>query len=83
MLKKLLPQLGFEPVPLKLSTVSAQLERHSWIEPHPLQKLIQPQSKTDIETIKPQLEFNPSQKSISDSNKYAIWIINSTSIYTS
>ena len=45
-----------------LYTVSAQLEAHSWIEPHPLEKLIQAQSKTDIETIQAQLEYSPSQK---------------------
>ena len=44
------------------TTVSAQLEAHSWIEPHPLEKLIQAQSKTDIETIQAQLEYSPSQK---------------------
>ena len=35
------------------------MQPHSWIEPHPFQKLIQPQSKTDVESIQPQLEYNP------------------------
>jgi hypothetical protein len=31
----------------------------SWIEPHPFEKLIEPQSKTGFETIQPQLKYNP------------------------
>ena len=34
--------------------VSTQMQPHSWIEPQPLQKVIQPQSRTDFETIQPQ-----------------------------
>ena len=41
------------------STVSAQIQPHSWIEPHPIQKVIQPQSEIDFETIEPQLDYNP------------------------
>ena len=51
----------FEQNPI---TVSAPLQPHSWIEPHPFEKLIQLQSKADIETIKPQLKYNPSEKEI-------------------
>ena len=40
-------------------TVSAWMQPHSWIEPHPIQNLIQPQSKNSFETIEPQLEYNP------------------------
>ena len=40
-------------------TVSAQTQPHSWIKPHPIQNVIQPQSKIDFETIQPQLEYNP------------------------
>ena len=32
-------------------TVSAWMQPHSWIEPHPIQNLIQPQSKNSFETI--------------------------------
>ena len=59
-----------------MPTVSAQLEAHSWIEPHLFENLIKPQSKTDIVTIKPQLEYNPnSKKNQLDryTNMYAIW----------
>ena len=35
------------------------MQPHSWIEPHPIKKVIQPQSKTDFEKIQPQLEYNP------------------------
>ena len=37
-------------------TVSAWLEPHSWIQPHPLDILIEPQSKTKVGKIQPQLE---------------------------
>ena len=35
------------------------MQPHSWIEPHPIQNLIQPQLKNSFETIEPQLEYNP------------------------
>ena len=35
------------------------MQPHSWIEPHPIQKVIKPQSKADFETIQPQLKYNP------------------------
>ena len=38
------------------STVSAWMQPHSWIEPHPTQNLIQPQSKMGFEKIETQLE---------------------------
>ena len=34
------------------------MQPHSLLEPHPIQKLIQPQSKMGFETIQPQLEYN-------------------------
>ena len=37
------------------------MQPHSWIEPHPIQKVIKPQSKADFETIQPQLEYNPTR----------------------
>ena len=42
-------------------TVSARIEPHSWLDPHPKKNLIDPQSKTDIETIEPHLELTPTQ----------------------
>ena len=35
------------------------MQPQSWIEPHLIQKVIQPRSKTGFETIQPQLEYNP------------------------
>ena len=35
------------------------MQPHSWVEPHPSKKLIQPQSKTEFEKIQPQLKYNP------------------------
>ena len=40
-------------------TLSAQIQHHSWIEPHSIQNVIQPQSKIDFDTIQAQLEYNP------------------------
>ena len=40
-------------------TVSAWMQAHSWIEAHPIQKLIQAHSKSDFETIQAQLEYKP------------------------
>ena len=45
-----------------LHTVSALFEPHSWLQPHPMKMLIEPQSKTNIETIEPHLELNPTHK---------------------
>ena len=39
--------------------LSAWMQAHSWIEAHPIQKLIQAHSKSDFETIQAQLEYNP------------------------
>ena len=44
-------------------TVSARIEPHSWFDPHLTKKLIEPQSKTNIETIEPHLELTPTQTS--------------------
>ena len=35
------------------------MQPHPWREPHPIQTLMQPQWKADFDTIKPQLEYNP------------------------
>ena len=37
-------------------TVSARLEPHSWLQPHPFKFLIHPQSRADNEIIEPHLE---------------------------
>ena len=37
-------------------TVSAWIEPHSWIQPHPFKILIEPQSKTRYGKIQPHLE---------------------------
>ena len=40
-------------------TISAWMQPHSWIQPHPIHFLIQPESKIGFEKIEPQLEYNP------------------------
>ena len=40
------------------------MQPHSSIEPHPIQKVIKPQSKADFETIQPQFEYNPTRANI-------------------
>ena len=47
----------------KLTTISAWMQPHSWIEPHPIEKLIEPQSKIILKKIQPQLEYNPTPPS--------------------
>ena len=37
------------------------MQPYSWIEPHPIQKVIKPKSKADFETIQTQLEYNPTR----------------------
>ena len=40
------------------------MQAHSWIEAHPIQKLIQAHSKSDFDTIQAQLEYKPTQEVI-------------------
>ena len=49
-------------IPTPSITVSAPFEPHSSLQPHPMKMLIEPQSKTNIETIEPHLELNPTHK---------------------
>ena len=39
-------------------TIFWQMQPQSWIKPHSIQKVVQPQSKTNFETIQPQLEYD-------------------------
>ena len=41
------------------NTVSAQIQPQSWIQPHPIQNVIQPQSKIDFETYNPSSNTTP------------------------
>ena len=41
------------------TTGSAQLEPHSWLQPHQFKTIIHPQSRTGIEMIEPHRELNP------------------------
>ena len=40
------------------NTVLAWMQPHSWIEPQPIQKLIEPKSKFILKKIQPPLEYN-------------------------
>ena len=40
------------------------MQPHTWKEPHPIQNVLQPQSKIAFETIQPLFEYNPTLETL-------------------